>query len=243
MNNFKTNRKTKLLTIGNPKTLKSVAFGYFTAVMHLSPCDVAGYGNVCPSASNGCKASCLHTSGNPMYFENKFDARNWRTWLYFHHRSVFIARLCKEIKAFEIRCKKINLKPAIRLNGTSDILINRYIFEAFPNVQFYDYTKVKKNLTRSLNIPNYHVIFSATELTKTSTIKRYVNHGINVAIVFDKIPSQYLGLEVYSGMAHDLRFLDPQLHVIGLEAIGKAKADKTGFVVRGCYGPFLDNPC
>jgi hypothetical protein len=54
----------------------------------------------------------------------------------------------------------------------------------------------------------------------------------NVAVVFDKVPDTYMGLNVYNGDNHDLRFTDPMGPIIGLIAKGKAKRDDTGFVVR-----------
>ena len=40
-------------------------------------------------------------------------------------------------------------KPAVRLNGTSDISWERFkIFEMFPGVQFYDYTKIYKRASK-----------------------------------------------------------------------------------------------
>jgi hypothetical protein len=242
---FTLDRKTKLLTTGNPKTQKSVEYGYFTAILHLSPYNVSGFGNVCSGASTGCKQSCLHTSGNPAYFKNKFDARNWRTWLFFNHRQIFYARLYNEIRKFEKRCARLHLKPAIRLNGTSDIKYPRQLFEYFKNIQFYDYSKIASNVKRSQDIENYDVTFSATENTKSKDIDALLAQNINVAIVFPygKIPTKYHGHNVISGMNNDLRFLDDKGHIVGLYAIGKAKNDDTGFVKRDIKEPYLVVDC
>jgi len=58
-------------------------------------------------------------------------------------------------------------------------------------------------------------------------------NGLNISVVFrNKLPKQYLNLNVVSGDNHDLRFLDPKKSVIGLIAKGKAKHDTSGFVVN-----------
>ena len=54
---------------------------------------------------------------------------------------------------------------------------------------------------------------------------------MNVAAVFHEVPETYLGRKVINGDETDLRFLDPKGVIVGLKAKGKAKKDKTGFVV------------
>ncbi len=69
-------------------------------------------------------------------------------------------QLVHDIHKFIRACDRKEKKPAIRLNGTSDIqwekidIEGQNIFEMFPQIQFYDYTKIP---TRKVdNIPNYH---------------------------------------------------------------------------------------
>jgi len=52
-----------------------------------------------------------------------------------------------------------------------------------------------------------------------------------VTVVFDKIPAEYKGREVFNADDTDLRFLDPKGVVLGLKAKGRAKKDRSGFVV------------
>ena len=52
----------KLLSVGNPKTLKGESVGYLTFILHLAPASLSGY-NTCPKATEGCKAACLNTAG------------------------------------------------------------------------------------------------------------------------------------------------------------------------------------
>jgi hypothetical protein len=126
------------------------------------------------------------------------------------------------------------LKPVVRLNGTTDILWEKHLdMTKYPEIQFYDYTKwgYGQRLTVK-GIPNYHLTFSKSENTDWHTITMLIKSGINVAVVFDKIPKEHLGLPVFNGDNNDLRFLDPAGHIIGLSAKGKAKKDTSGFVVR-----------
>jgi hypothetical protein len=129
------------------------------------------------------------------------------------------------------------------LNGTSDLSFEKYevirngklfrnIFSAFPEVQFYDYTKV---LGRKVSeISNYHLTFSAADGNDIDVTKA-VAQGYNVAVVFGikktlPMPEDYVGMPVFNGDDSDLRFLDPKGVVVGLYAKGKAKKDTSGFV-------------
>jgi hypothetical protein len=130
-----------------------------------------------------------------------------------------------------------------RLNGTSDLSFEKYevlrdgqsyenIFKAFPEVQFYDYTKI---LGRKINtIANYHLTFSNADGNEAD-VARAIAQGYNVATVFgqkktEPMPSAFMELPVFNGDESDLRFLDPKGVVVGLYAKGKAKKDTTGFV-------------
>jgi hypothetical protein len=55
---------------------------------------------------------------------------------------------------------------------------------------------------------------------------------MNVTVVFDKIPTEYMGKPVFDADDTDLRFLDPKGAVLGLKAKGRARKDTTGFVKR-----------
>jgi hypothetical protein len=124
---------------------------------------------------------------------------------------------------------KLGLTPVFRLNGTSDLSWEKYgIIEKFPGVQFYDYTKV---LGRKVShLPNYHLTFSAADGNEAD-VQKALSAGMNVAMVFDRVPDTYMGLPVHDADEHDLRFLDPK-GIAGLKAKGRAKKDTSGFVRR-----------
>ena len=138
----------KLLSIGNPKILKGMKQGYMTYILHLAPADVSGY-NTCPKATAGCKAACLNTAGRGGMFKKGETtnviqkARIRKTKLFFENRDVFLALLEDDIRKAIKQSEKKGLVPVFRLNGTSDLSWEKYgIIQKFPNVQFYDYTKV-----------------------------------------------------------------------------------------------------
>ena len=236
---------TKLMfTSGNPKTDKNLKIEslkkYWIKRLNLAPASISGF-NTCASASEGCRNACLHEAGNPVFMPQKTLGRVNRTLLYFKDRARFLSMITKEIRNHEKNCKKHNLKPVIRLNTTSDIMWeNHKIFELFPNVQFYDYTKHFKRMIKFLRgeLPkNYHLTFSRNEANDKETME-VLRHGGNVAIVFRKnLPEYYQGYKVISGDDHDLRFLDDKNVIVGLKEKltlnknGKLERDQSGFVV------------
>jgi hypothetical protein len=109
----------RLLGVNNTKMLKSIELGYLTAILHLAPHKLSGV-NICPKASIGCSIACLNTSGRGR-FKFTQDSRLNKTYYFLKDRQKFLLQLDNEIKNFKKRAIKKGLKPAIRLNGTSDI--------------------------------------------------------------------------------------------------------------------------
>jgi hypothetical protein len=221
----------------NAKTAKNELDGrYFSAILHLAPSSLSGY-DVCPAASNGCKMSCLNTAGRGR-FNNVQTARLNKTLRFFKDRNGFLADLIDDIGYMVDKADKLGKIPVVRLNGTSDIdweniKIDGFmnIFEYWPQVQFYDYTKRIARLNRTKLPDNYHLTFSLSEVNKVAA-KRVLSLGFNVAAVFHTIPNQYESIEVINGDNTDLRFLEGyQGKIVGLKAKGKAKKDTSGFVI------------
>lgn len=228
----------------NPKLYKNQLKGVLASPLHLSPAKISGY-EVCPQRSLGCTLACLHTAGNPMFFAGKFKARLAKTKAYFEQRESLLALLAFEIQALETKATSLGMQAAVRLNATSDISWERVgltvngkqyksLFDLFPKVEFYDYTKTTKRalLWASDKLPkNYHITFSRAEDNQES-VKKVLKAGGNVAVVFKKIPLEYLGIPTHDGDSHDFRPLDPKGVVIALKAKGQAKTDTSGFVVQ-----------
>jgi hypothetical protein len=147
-----------------------------------------------------------------------------------------MADLVKDIKLGIKQAEKKGMIPAFRLNGTSDLSWEKYevadgknLFQLFPEVQFYDYTKV---LGRKVSdIKNYHLTFSNADGNLNDVLSAQ-KAGLNIAVVFDKLPQKYLSWNVVDGDETDLRFLDPKAVIVGLKAKGRARKDTSGFVVK-----------
>ena len=225
----------KLFTTGNPKLLKGEKKGYLSFVLHLAPANLSGY-NTCAKATDGCKQACLNTAGRGGIFKKGEStnviqkARIRKTKMFFEQRDQFMADLESDIRAGIKQAEKMNMVPAFRLNGTSDLAWEKYgIIEKFPEVQFYDYTKIVGRKVSHLK--NYHLTFSNADGNINDVLKAKSN-GMNVAVVFRKeLPATYLGRKVINGDETDLRFLDEKNVIVGLKAKGKAKKDTSGFVV------------
>ena len=225
----------KLLSTKNYKTSKGEKLGILTGVMYLAPAKISGY-EVCPRRSAGCTEACLYTAGMGA-FSNVQQARIAKTIAFFEKREEFMSQLRKDIKALVRKAEKANMIPAVRLNGTSDIEWTRTgIINEFPDVQWYDYTKVLNRLTKEIP-SNYHLTFSQNEANGFEVMTA-LNSGFNAAVVFntkkgDPLPESWNGYPVFDGDDTDARFLDPRGgYVIGLRAKGKAKKDTSGFVVK-----------
>lgn len=225
----------KLLSTGNPKLMKGEKKGYLSFVLHLAPADVSGK-EVCPKRTAGCTSACLNTAGRGGMFKKGEttnviqQARIRKTKMFFEQREEFMAALEADIKLGIKQAEKKGLIPAFRLNGTSDLAWEKYgIIQKFPDVQFYDYTKV---LGRKVSdIKNYHLTFSNAD-GNINDVLAAKQAGLNIAVVFKKeLPEKHLGWTVINGDDTDLRFLDEKKVIVGLVAKGKAKKDTTGFVV------------
>lgn len=226
----------KLFTTGNPKLMKGEKKGYLSFVLHLAPADLSGH-ETCPKRTEGCTAACLNTAGRGGMFKKGEttnaiqQARIRKTKMFFEQRDEFLATLEKDIRLGIKQAEKKGMIPCFRLNGTSDISWEKYgIIEKFPDVQFYDYTKVRNR--KVAHLKNYHLTFSKAD-GNDMDVRLAASAGMNVAAVFDKLPETYIGRRVVDGDETDLRFLDPKGVIVGLKAKGKAKKDTTGFVVKG----------
>lgn len=234
-----------LLGTQNAKTIKGMKKGWTTHIMYLSPFTSNSMGiNVCPHASAGCVAACLVGAGRGK-FDNVSNGRKNKTEYFLHDRKAFLGQLVKELTRISKRMQKTgDKKVAVRLNGTSDIRWEKFkikddknLFELFPNIQFYDYTK--NHLRFEQKMPkNYSLVFSRSEENHDKAIE-LLKRGIKVAMVFDRVPKKYEGFKVVDGDETDLRFLDKKGVIIGLyfkNTKGKKQAFDSGFVIDTSKG-------
>ena len=237
----------QLLSIDtNPKTIKGQKFGFMTGVMYLAPYNLSGR-QVCPMADlAGCAEACLNTAGRGAFNATQI-ARIKKTKYFFDNRDDFMLDLVKSIEALIRKAKRAELVPLVRLNGTSDIQWENIrfnytfannkireisIFELFPEVQFYDYTKIP---SRSGIPANYDLTFSYSGVIQFwPHVNKAIQRGDRIAAVFRKredIPATFAGLQCIDGDDSDLRHADPKGVIVALYAKGKAKKDKSGFVI------------
>ena len=229
--------KYRLLTVSaDAKTVKGEAKGYLTAILYMAPATEAdGVTNLCPFATfgpGGCVEACLGHEGRARLYKTVPAARIRRAKAYLADFEGFCTVLeTIDIPRFLRHAAEEGLTPIIRLNGTSDQpKLARRLAAKFPQVQFYDYTKIPAPWTRVT--ANYHLTFSFSGRNTESCLEALA-HGVNVAVVFQRaLPAAWHGYQVVNGDESDLRFLDRAGVVIGLKAKGlsKHRAVDGGFI-------------
>ena len=234
--------KALLSVSSDAKTVKGETLGFLTGILYLAPANTTKW-NTCPMAKKAqCDVACLNTAGRGA-FSSVQQARINKTEWFFTERNDFMQQLVVDIAKLIRKANKQGLKPLVRLNGTSDIrwetigftdvtgieYVN--IFAAFPNIQFYDYTK-RGNRTELPS--NYDLTFSYSGVEGFQPyVENALLNNMRMAVVFRKekdIPTTFMGIPVVSGDNSDVRHLDDKV-IVGLYAKGKAKLDTTGFVV------------
>ena len=214
------------------KEIKSYNKGCNNYILYLAPSDLSGY-KTCPN-DFACKDLCLNRSGhnrmqtmsngvNKVDGISKIDlSRIKKTKLFFEDREKFMFILINEIKHYREKSIKENRQFAVRLNGTSDLSpqIFKYkgknILEIFPDVQFYDYTKVYSRMALLSRYSNYDLTLSFNGYN-WNECENFLTLGGKVAVVFDgKMPKFYKGFKVNNANDYDMRYLDNNREICGL---------------------------
>ena len=245
--------KTILKSLGLPyktilgessaKTVKGQSIGYLTGIVYLVPDET-----ICPLAKlAGCFDGCLNSAGRGA-FNSVQKARKAKTEFYYQNQKAFLLSLCADIWTIQNRAKNLGLIPLVRPNGTSDIpyenlpvIDGKNIFQLFPDVQFYDYTKHPNRNLQGKTFGNYDLTYSFSAITpKPISIKGLTNkHNSRVAVVFQKqadIPDTFRSWVVVDGDNTDVRHIEPRGVVVALYAKGKAKREDNGFVqIKGIH--------
>tara|TARA_R110000824_G_scaffold59858_1_gene160393 strand:+ start:1016 stop:1549 length:534 start_codon:yes stop_codon:yes gene_type:complete len=162
-------------------------------------------------------------------------ARIKKTLRYHLFREEFLADLRSELGKFVKKATRQGKRPAIRLNGSTDILWEKTgIVQEFPELTFYDYTKAPRR-----NAPaNYHLTYSISERASSwATATEYLDRGGNAALVVRNatqaahvVKHGYKGYPAVDGDLTDIRFDDAAGHVVVLYAKGAGINDTSGFV-------------
>ena len=229
----------KLLSVStDAKTTKGESLGFLTGILYLAPATTTKW-NTCSMAKVAqCDKACLYTAGRGA-MNSVQKARIRKTEWLFENTESFMLQLAEDITKLVAKAKKLGLTPLVRLNGTSDIrwetievsYTKKNIFQMFPEVQFYDYTK---DVNRKDLPANYDLTFSYSGVEGFQPfVAKALKKQMRIAVVFRKeqdIPTTFMGIPVVSGDNSDVRHLDDKV-IVGLYAKGKAKLDTTGFVV------------
>lgn len=212
-----------------------------SAVMYLR----AGGPAECPAADAGC-AGCYGEGGRAAMFAAVNAARDARTAFVRRDRAAAAVLLALEIETLRGEAIAGGMLPAVRLNGLSDIPWESVragecesLMSAYPEVQFWDYTRVPGRLRTLHTLPlNYHLTWSlGADNDRISN--RAASMGLNVSAVFrGPLPERFAGRPVINGDLHDFRFLDSPGVIVGLKAKGPARRDTTGFVRTADYPDF-----
>ena len=180
--------------------------------------------NVCPK-SKMCRESCLVGSGyakiDALSHNNKvLNARIIKTRLFFANRNLFMTLMIKEINRAINKAKRLGMEFSVRLNCTSDINPTVFVYEGknilelYPNVSFYDYTKVKSHWKTAEKYPNYYITFSRDGSKENEEeCLEWLRRGNNVAVVFgvtktSELPKKWKGYDVLVGDDYDYRVWD-----------------------------------
>ena len=232
-----------ILGESSTKTIKGESIGYLTGIVYLVP-----DAKLCPHAKlAGCLAACLNSAGRGA-FNSVQAARQAKTQFFYNQQQAYMLSLAADIWSLQRRATKLGFIPLVRPNGTSDIpyeniqvIEGKNLFQLFPDVQFYDYTKHPgRNLTGK-TAGNYDLTYSFSGLTpKNVTIKGLTNPSNNrVAVVFARqndIPSTFRTWDVIDGDNTDVRHIEPKAVVVALYAKGKARHDNSGFTqIKGVH--------
>lgn len=210
------------------KHIKSIEYNELVYTIYLAPADSSGY-EVCSMRNIECTDLCLNESGmNRMNMNDEFINRSRikKTQLFFENREYFVKWMMYEIELTKMKADKLGMSFSVRINNTSDINpISFYldvngkklnILELFPDVQFYDYTKVPNRTKLMKMYSNYDLTFSFDGHNK-ETCLRMLENNVRVAVVFDKLPETLWGYKVIDGDLYDMRYRDEKNVIIGLK--------------------------
>jgi hypothetical protein len=227
----------KLLTMANTKTPKGEHEGWLTATLYLQPHTAGGATTLCPYSTPTCREMCLAGAGLSG-LPKQLAAKQRRTDLWHNDRLAFLQALYDDIERLSWIARDHGLRPALRLNGTSDILWERELpwlkrEGSVMDVQCYDYTKVPLHLRRQT--PGYHLTYSVGSAEDMPRAVEYLRAGQSIAVVVPDAVKFYLAAQeidvgprvapFIDGDANDLRFLDPPSSIVLLRPKGHVRTD------------------
>ena len=228
-----------------------------TYIIYMAPASESGY-NVCHFSTPECRRGCLSTSGRAamsiLAGDNRvMNARIKKSKLFMEDQDFFMDWVIQEISRYKQQAENKGYEFSVRMNGTSDInwietkRNDKNIFEIFPDVNFYDYTK---DPTRFFNLPeNYHLTFSFSGRNEVIT-RKLLEKGHNAAVVFnvkkeDEFPKKFMGFDVINGDLTDFRPNDGQGVIVGLKWKKIANKEDNEIIKKSIFvvQPLKDSRC
>lgn len=214
--NFKMDKVPLDLTDG----LRPAAVG-----LNLAPNHVAfkarrmGQGTICVDSTPECRAMCLVYAGQNMADPYNLKLKIATTEALLREPGAFCRLLLAATHLFSCGAKCEGMLPFVRLNVYSDLpweVLFPGLFQHFPDLQFYDYTKIPGRKTPK----NYDLTFSYSGHNIVEA-KSELRRGVRVAVVFGvkrnhDLPDRFWGKTVVDGDLHDLRPLEPGGVIVGL---------------------------
>ena len=174
------------------KVEKGRSMGILSAVAYLAPAYSGGIKvggkafNACPSATKGCRAGCLGEHSGRLAMGASANSRRWKLALYLAAPDIFRALVEREIAALERNAKRLGTVAAVRMDGATDLGIAQALAlpASFPNVRFYDYTKVGARIEAWEPSANYHLSYSANEGRDSQRLAALaIEKGLSVAAI------------------------------------------------------------
>jgi hypothetical protein len=189
---------------------KSVAYSFWTPGLYLASGAVAGFNDLCPFASDGCRKNCLLVTGQRAQDKKtaleiigrlrkgvdvgiQVNVALLRTYLYLFNYPDFVDLMNQAMVLHGEFAHRHGLDFAVRLNATSDIAWelprdgHSFILD-YPDVQFYDYTKDPTRAFRYATDPswpkNYYLTFSYSEINMAWCLIM-LRLGVSITVPFN----------------------------------------------------------
>lgn len=208
----------------------------------------------------GCVGTCLGPYSGRGVMGGTKTARLNRTRKIIdpEKRAAFIADIDRDIQHLQKVASRENMRPATRLNGTSEIDWTHpdfwhkgvSLFARHPSVQFYDYTKNIRQMKAYLAAKagkdkafpqNYYLTFSYNGYN-WPICRQVLDAGGNISMAFrirahEMKPLSFDGYKCIDGDTSDIRFYDDKKQsggkgvIVALAAKGSSHRVITSFIV------------
>ena len=231
------NYKTGIETPERPSDVMGLSLMPYDLAARMSRKQLPTKGlGLCVGSSAACRAACLVYSGHNAIDVYNQTVKVSRTEALLLETEAFCRVLVESVNRHLHSAQRRGFDAFVRLNVFSDVpweLVFPEIFTMFPQMRFYDYTKVAGRQTPG----NYDLTFSWSGVNE-DFVHSEIQRGRRIAVVFMlpvglrerqkytlgpggktynvPLPAEFLGLRVIDGDASDVRPRDPAPAIVGL---------------------------